>query len=151
MYTKILAAVDGSRGGRRALEEAVRIAKVTGGTVVAVSIVAHASQLADTNSSFAAEPDNKAVSAMVTAMLEEAKAVFAQEHVSGTTRAVDTYGEEVASAIQRIAAEDDIDLIVMGTHGRSGMKRLLLGSVAESLLRMADRPVLLVREDENGK
>jgi nucleotide-binding universal stress UspA family protein len=50
--------------------------------------------------------------------------------------------------ISRIAAEDGADLVVMGTRGLSGMKRLLLGSVAESFLRMADRPVMLVRDEE---
>lgn len=44
----------------------------------------------------------------------------------------------------------DADLIVMGTSGRHGLRRLLLGSVAESLLRAADRPVLLVRHGEAG-
>jgi nucleotide-binding universal stress UspA family protein len=151
MYKKILVAVDGSHASRRALDEAVRIAKATGGAVSAVSIVSHTSQLVDVSSGFAAAPENAAAGATTTAALEEAKTVFEQENVSGTTRAVDTYGEEIALVIQRVAAEEGADLIVMGTHGRSGMKRLLLGSVAESLLRVADRPVLLVRDDEGGK
>jgi len=147
MYKKILVAVDGSRASRRALDEAVRIAKATEGTVAAVSIVSHTSQLVDVSSGFAAAPDDVVASTTTTTALEEAKEVFAQAKVNGTTRAVDTYGEEIALVIQRVAAEDGADLIVMGTHGRSGMKRLLVGSVAESLLRVADRPVLLVRDE----
>lgn len=48
-------------------------------------------------------------------------------------------------AILNYAAETDVDLIVMGTHGRQGARRLLMGSVAEEMIRRADRPVLTVR------
>lgn len=53
-----------------------------------------------------------------------------------------------APAILNYAADHDIDLIVMGTHGRRGVRRLLLGSVAEEVVRRADRPVLTVRQPE---
>ena len=49
------------------------------------------------------------------------------------------------SAILNVARERGVDWIVMGTHGRSGVSRLLLGSVTEQVLRRADRPVLTVR------
>ena len=52
--------------------------------------------------------------------------------------------------LRRTAQDLGADLIVMGTSGRHGLRRLLLGSVAESLLRAADRPVLLVRHSEPG-
>ncbi|WP_261330121.1 universal stress protein, partial [Burkholderia contaminans] len=79
-----------------------------------------------------------------------ATAALAHEQVRGTVRALDAYGEDVATVLMRTAAEADADLIVMGTSGRHGLRRLLLGSVAESLLRAADRPVLLVRHSEPG-
>lgn len=44
-----------------------------------------------------------------------------------------------------MAEETEAELIVIGTHGRTGLKHLLLGSVAESILRVADAPVLCVR------
>ncbi|OXI28786.1 hypothetical protein CFB89_31765 [Burkholderia sp. AU16741] len=66
--------------------------------------------------------------------------------VRGTAHAIDACGEDVSSVLARAAAECDADLIVMGTHGRRGMRRAVLGSVAESLVRTADRPVLVVRE-----
>ena len=48
------------------------------------------------------------------------------------------------------AAEHDVDLIVMGTHGRSGVSHLLLGSIAERVVRRAPCPVLTVRRPEHG-
>jgi len=50
-----------------------------------------------------------------------------------------------AEAIQRFAQEGAFDLIVLGTHGRSGLKRLVLGSVAERVVRLAHCPVLVMR------
>lgn len=53
-----------------------------------------------------------------------------------------------APAVLSYAADEDVDLIVMGTHGRRGVRRLLMGSVAEEVVRRAQRPVLTVRKDE---
>ena len=51
-----------------------------------------------------------------------------------------------ADAIIRLAESEHIDLIVMGTHGRRGLSRLLMGSVAESVVRVAPCPVLTVKQ-----
>jgi len=51
-----------------------------------------------------------------------------------------------ADAIIRLAESDNIDLIVMGTHGRRGLRRLLMGSVAEAVVRAAPCPVLTVKQ-----
>jgi nucleotide-binding universal stress UspA family protein len=50
-----------------------------------------------------------------------------------------------ATAILGVAEETNADLVVMGTHGRTGLRRLLMGSVAEQVVRKASRPVLTVR------
>ena len=54
----------------------------------------------------------------------------------------------VAAAINVYAAEHDVDVIVVGTHGRGAVSRLLMGSVAEQVVRSATRPVLSVRADD---
>jgi nucleotide-binding universal stress UspA family protein len=53
------------------------------------------------------------------------------------------------SAILEYADENDVDLIVMGTHGRTGVERYLLGSVTEKVVRLSDPPVVTVRADES--
>ena len=63
--------------------------------------------------------------------------------------AVSTRGSSMGSAAPTIveaAQKGDYDLIALGTHGRTGFSHLLLGSVAEKVVRQADRPVLTVRE-----
>ena len=49
-------------------------------------------------------------------------------------------------AIVRLAKEENVDMIVLGTHGRSGLSRLLMGSVAEAIVRRADCPVLTYKQ-----
>lgn len=56
-----------------------------------------------------------------------------------------------ASAIARLAADENIDLIVIGTHGRTGMSRLLMGSVAEEIVRKAPCPVLTYKAKHQDK
>lgn len=83
------------------------------------------------------------------ATLEDARALFEQRGVRGVTRIVDSYGEDIAGVLGRIAGECEADLVVMGTHGRRGIGRLLLGSVAEAVLRRTEVPVLLVRRERD--
>ena len=61
------------------------------------------------------------------------------------------YAEKVAPAILRYAERHDVDLVVMGTHGRRGLRRMLVGSVAEEVVRLAPCPVLTVGGREAGE
>ncbi len=150
MFRSLFVALDDSAGARRALDEAVRLAASTGASVTAVSVVSHAARRADVDAVYAtdAEPDMPPDVARATAALADARTRFAAAGVAGETRVVDACREDVAAVLLRTAAECEADLIVTGTHGRHGLKRLLMGSVAESLLRGADRPVLMLRADE---
>ena len=55
------------------------------------------------------------------------------------------FAKHVYDVIEEEAAQWPADLIVIGTHGRRGIRRLLLGSVAEGLTRISSKPILLVR------
>ncbi|WP_179404985.1 universal stress protein [Burkholderia guangdongensis] len=147
MYKRIFVALDDGPSARLALDEAIRIAAASGGAITCAHVVEHRPKLVDVGEGFSGESEVSADDA-ATAALEDAKTMLEQGRVPGTVRALDAYGENVAAVLMRTAAEADADLIVMGASGRHGLKRLLLGSVAESLLRAADRPVLLVRHDE---
>jgi nucleotide-binding universal stress UspA family protein len=61
------------------------------------------------------------------------------------TELLETAGQRVADRIVEAAKRWEADLIVMGTHGRHGIQHLVLGSVAEAVIRSAPVPVLLVR------
>lgn len=55
-----------------------------------------------------------------------------------------------AEKITKLAAKVNADIVVLGTHGRTGIKRLLIGSVAEKVVRLAGCPVLVVREKNHS-
>lgn len=78
---------------------------------------------------------------------DEARRLFEQRRGQVTSiRCVTHLRSEVpADEIAALAKELEADLIVVGTHGRRGVRRLVLGSVAESVVRLADCPVLVVR------
>lgn len=150
MYKRILVAIDGSQAAQLALEEALKIAQVAQATVTAVFVAEHAVQMVDMATGLIDEqPHGTAAAEAAMATLEDARALFEQRNVRGLTRTIDAYGEDIATVLCRVADECEADLVVMGTHGRHGIGRLLLGSVAEAFLRCAPMPVLLVRRERD--
>lgn len=148
MYKRILAAVDGSRAASLALEEATKIAGAAGASILAVCVVEQTPQLVDVGAVYQdGEGASPGAVEVATAALSQAGELMHSLKVGGSTRAVDAYGESVATVLARVADEYEADLIAIGTHGRQGVKRLLLGSVAEALLRSSSVPVLVVRHD----
>lgn len=145
MYQRILVAVDGSETSHLALDAAVKLARDCGAQlqplfVVDVPILAY--------DVLAYDP-----SYVRDALLEEGtlvgKAALARMRQSGVTgdpRVVeaDPAVEDIAHCILRAAADFKADVVVMGTHGRRGFERMMLGSVAERFLRIAQCPVLMI-------
>ncbi len=92
--------------------------------------------------------------------------VYFTEMETGAEQGIDTYRKRVEEAglavdtvisrgtpfreIVETAKAKRVDLIIMGTHGRTGMQHLLLGSVAERVVRLAPCPVMVTRETQNG-
>ncbi|CAM2172277.1 Universal stress protein A [Burkholderia latens] len=122
---------------RLALDEAISLARVSGSLVIATCVVSDAPRLTDVDSGYI---DQRGPARL------DAETAFQLLGVRGIAQTIDACGEDISDVLARAAAECDADLIVMGTHGRRGVRRALLGSVAEPLVRIADRPVLVVRE-----
>jgi len=146
MYQKILVALDGSDTSVEALDEALRMASVTKGSLHVVCVVDQAPFLP-----YAGYYDPEALidaarkdSAKV---LEKARDAITQMGLTGDTELAETesIGDDVPNCLKRAADRCGADLVVMGTHGRRGLRRMVLGSVAERFLRIATVPVLMVR------
>lgn len=149
MYKRILVPVDGSEGAQRALGEAVELAKLTGAQLQAVHVLVHPAQVVDVAAGFAEQMPVRDVSAeTATSVLADARERLALLAPRGTVRAIDAYGENVAAVLTRAIDEFGADLVVMYSHGRSGIRRLFAGSVAESLLHATAVPLLLLRNGE---
>jgi len=84
-------------------------------------------------------------------ILEQARTLVAASGVKVDTLLFDSLATRVSDTVVEQAKAWDADLIVIGTHGRRGVKRLMLGSDAEQIVRMAPVPVLLVRAPEVKK
>lgn len=143
MYEHVLIPTDGSQQALVAARYGATIAERVGATVHVLSVVdigAYSEQLADV------DPDVRAQEQHLEARAKEAvRAVDEQlsdEYELPVTTTVD-HGVPY-EAINDFAAANDIDLVTMGTHGRSGVDRLLLGSVAERVIRTSEVPVLAV-------
>jgi nucleotide-binding universal stress UspA family protein len=144
MFSKILVPLDGSVLAEQALAPACRVAERFGGTLLLLRVVTP-ERTTPGLQHLTLRPEN--VSAISPRpLLEEAEAYLAGLRLPTPGLPVET--EVVAGAAPEMiiatAAESGADLIVMSTHGRAGLIRLLYGSVAEAVLRGATVPVLLV-------
>src|SRR5688572_20762627 len=83
------------------------------------------------------EPDLQAIQRMLSDVVPtDTQVTYEHRLVTG----------DPATEIVRLAKEEDVDLIVMGTHGRTGLRRMLMGSVAEAVVRHAECPVFTLKE-----
>lgn len=149
MYRHILVAVDGSVTSERALDHAISLARAEHARVLAVYIVEYPSSMY--SSAFIdVEPFHDAMVEEAQSVLNTAQAKFRDANVNGAVKMVDAgvLSGTIAEQLQAVAAEAGVDLVVMGTHGRRGFQRLMLGSVAESFVRLAECPVMLVPHKE---
>jgi nucleotide-binding universal stress UspA family protein len=147
----IVAGIDFSRSSALALDEALRLAAEHPGAVLQVVHVASSYgpmvrlELEHDIRTVALEEATAAVKSHVQQRVNERKAAgLAQPQEVTTQLCIGGASEEIV----RAAAELEADLLVVGTHGRTGVKRLLLGSVAEAIVRKAGCPVLVVREKD---
>jgi len=144
MYSRILVAVDGSEASLSAVREAMRLAAGQPAAVLRLVMVAEIPTAALTGEGVNLPDVERTVLDEARDAMARAKAVVAPSGSEVETATPEALGMSVAEAILDDAREWGAHVIIIGTHGRSGWRRLILGSVAEEVARMADRPVLLV-------
>jgi nucleotide-binding universal stress UspA family protein len=147
MYKNILVAVDGSAASLRGLDEAIKVAKGVGGKLMLVHVVNELVAAADYVPSVYFDGIIQALRETGAKVLEQAMTIARRGEVSAEQRLLETVGGRAADEIVRQARDWPADLIVMGTHGRRGLKRLVMGSDAELVLRLSAVPVLLIRDN----
>ena len=145
MYKRILLAVDGSRTSNKALREAVKLATEQHARLRIVYVVDRvpvglASPYSVTEAEEAEYQWGQKVVQQACAVARGAGAQTDSKMLK-VERAVD----RIASLIAKEAQAWRANLVVIGTHGRRGISRLFLGSVAEGIVRVCSKPVLLVR------
>jgi nucleotide-binding universal stress UspA family protein len=146
MYKKILTAVDGSAASLRGLNEAISVAKATGGRIMLVHVVDELVVSGDYAPASYYEAVIKSIREAGAKILEEAAAILSKAGVPYEQKLLERIGGRAADIIVSQAREWPAELIVLGTHGRRGLKRLVMGSDAELILRLSPVPVLMVRD-----
>jgi nucleotide-binding universal stress UspA family protein len=136
--------MDGSSTSERALQEALGLARQQTAQLELVYVMEDVLFL-ENEAYINYEEVQKSARSEGEKILAQAQAVVQQAGVEAEQRLLEARGERIASVIIEEARRWPADLIVIGTHGRSGFSRILFGSVAEGVVRMAHIPVLLVR------
>ncbi|MFO0120158.1 MAG: universal stress protein [Burkholderiales bacterium] len=139
---KLLVAIDGSDNSLRALAEAVRLAGQLKAAAELVLVNAHDDIAFRGPSQFVGK---QAVDEYLAELADqELKAAVGAAQASGLMFSVSKVRGHVSEAILQVAGSEHVDMIVMGSKGRSALRDLLVGSVAQHVLSRASVPVLLV-------
>jgi nucleotide-binding universal stress UspA family protein len=150
MFKNILVAFDGSEAARQGLATGLALAADQQATLFVLNVVEGmpAGWSAYVDEQF--RPPRvqallEGLRAAAQRVLDEARAIALRCGQAAKTSLVDARGSSAADVILAQAREVNADIVVLGTHGRTGVSRLVTGSTAESVLRRAEVPVLLVR------
>ena len=145
MYKRILVPVDGSDTAKRGLDEAIRLSKSIDANLKIVHIVDDSALALNPETGIAAGPLVEDFAEGGKKILEEARARTAAEGVVAEVVLHENFTGRIADLIADEATKWNADLIVMGTHGRSGLRHAVLGSAAEAVVHASSVPVLLVK------
>ena len=141
VFDRILLPTDGSDAGNRAVDQAVGLAAETGAALHLLFVVE--------DIPYAPEMVDDTVEAQIREVGEATLADIQERAGAAGVEVTEAIRDGAPhEAILEYAAEADVDAVVMGTHGRSGLDRYLLGSVTERVVRTADVPVLTVRMND---
>jgi nucleotide-binding universal stress UspA family protein len=134
---KLMVATDGSKYSESAIREAINLAKICSSNLIAVSVVKTNLEFDSVLPQFVEKAEQDAIK-----HLESVKAQATKEGVNCIT--VVSFSEEPYEDIVRHASKNNVDMIIMGTHGKTEMKRLMMGSVTAKVIGHAPCNVLVL-------
>lgn len=152
MYKRILVPIDGSATAERGLREALALAGSHKACLCLLHVVDEYPQVLELSSA-TNHAQTRRANEWMSGLREEGEALLARAAadakalgIDAETRQREVSGGRIADVVVEEVAHWKCDLIVMGTHGRRGFSRMMLGSDAEMVVRTSPVPVLLVRE-----
>ena len=150
MYKKILVPLDGSHTSKRGLTEAIRLAKHHGATVRLIHVVDVFIVTPTLESGRYVDDIQKSFREDGGRLLKKAEALVLKHGLTVDSVMFEVVGGHAAGIIVEQAKKWGADIIVLGTHGRRGVRRLVMGSDAEEVVRTSPVPILLVRPKRSG-
>jgi nucleotide-binding universal stress UspA family protein len=146
MFKRIIVPLDGSNRAERAIPIAARIARASGGTIIFLQVVTIPLEIGSQViplSGFSSSPLEESISAA----MKYLAAIARSDELDGVGIKMKVLTGVAARKILEVVVEEQADLVVMCSHGDTGIKRLMLGSVAQKVARQSTVPVLVVRQD----
>ena len=146
MYQRILVPVDGSPTSNAGLAEAIKLGKLTGARLRLLHLI-HEMPYVMSAEGYGAVAVDMLVSLKEAgaSILEQARTQVEEQGIAVDTILLDTFGARLCELVAEQVQEWGADVVVLGTHGRRGIGRMMLGSDAEQIVRTAAVPVLLIR------
>jgi nucleotide-binding universal stress UspA family protein len=136
----ILLATDGSAASEGASDEAIDLAVQVGARLLVVSVLGASSRPSETSTEAASPADSR------DSLTAKAQAIAQRAKAAGCDATFLVWDGEPGEAIVAAADSENADVIVVGSHGRSGVSRFLIGSVSDYVVRHAHCPVMVVRD-----
>ena len=147
MFTRIMLATDGSKLSQKAVKSAIDLASKFNAELVAVKVIPRYVQTYFEGSFTVADIDVKSIEAQWAAgaqqVLDKIATSATAKGVSVKTSVIKS--DDISEGLVKAANKMKVDLIVMASHGRKGIKRLLLGSETQNVLTHSEVPVLVLR------
>ncbi|WP_310555724.1 universal stress protein, partial [Flavobacterium sp.] len=144
---RILVPTDFSENAEHALKVAAQIARDTNGEIFLVHMLELPSQMADAVSGGAAVPE---IMLFLNKAHEKLEEVLTRDYLEGIKVSEAVKLESAFEGIIKSSKKNNIDLVVMGSHGTSGFQELLIGSTTEKIVRSSEAPVLVIKHDTNN-
>lgn len=156
MFRKILVPIDGSSTSNRGLDEAIGLARDQRAKICLVHVVDELIVSGGADGIAYMPPDYvddfiRSLRVGGKKLLARAQAKVRKHGVAVEAVLLETVGSRVADVIVKQAKQWGADVIVLGTHGRRGLRRVVMGSDAEMVLRETNLPVLLVRSPQGAR
>ena len=147
MYQRILVATDGSALSKKAVKHAISLAASTGASVIALKVVPrYPVSFFDGGATLSVETVSEAEKKWVTNAEVQLESVVKEAQSAGVkAKTAVVKSDLIAESIISAARKHKADLVVMASHGRKGLKRILLGSEALAVLTHSTVPVLILR------
>jgi nucleotide-binding universal stress UspA family protein len=155
-----LVPLDGSRFASRALPYAAEIAQRFGAEVILIQVVRPATAVIDAPTPIGVGPAASEIAVEAALEADKRNAARARRYLSGKVRAMRSrhmrssyhvLKGDIARSIIEFGEKEKIDLVVMTTHGKSGLRRAVMGSVADAVIRESGKPVLVTRPQTGSK
>jgi len=160
MFKRLLVPLDGSRFGLRALSYATEVARRFEAEIILLQVIKPTTPVISQGPQGEASPVGSEIALKSAAEEDARNAVRAKRYLSSKVRGIISQGMagsysvvvgDPSQSIISFSHKERIDLIVMSTHGKSGLKRAIMGSVADSVIRESGKPVLVIRPPSRSK